>query len=91
MQPCSRGYYRDLKQECRCSPTAIQKYRQSISGPLLDRIDLHVEVPAVESRHFHQPKPLKVRRRFVSAWKMRAPSSASVLVQRADVIPLDCL
>src|SRR5882757_3803937 len=42
------GYYSDLKRECRCGPVAIQKYRQRISGPLLDRIDLHVEVPAVE-------------------------------------------
>jgi magnesium chelatase family protein len=38
----------DIKRECHCTSTAIQKYRQRISGPLLDRIDLHVEVPAVE-------------------------------------------
>ena len=37
-----------LSQTCRCGPVVIQKYRQRISGPLLDRIDLHVEVPAVE-------------------------------------------
>ncbi|HLW34919.1 MAG TPA: ATP-binding protein, partial [Chthoniobacterales bacterium] len=40
----------DLKRECRCSPVQVQRYRQRISGPLLDRIDLHVEVPAVEYR-----------------------------------------
>lgn len=45
--PCPCGYYGDLKRECRCSPLNVQKYRQRISGPLLDRIDLHVEVPAV--------------------------------------------
>jgi magnesium chelatase family protein len=44
--PC--GFYGDLKRECRCSPPVIAKYRQRISGPLLDRIDLHVEVPLVE-------------------------------------------
>ena len=41
---------RDLKRECRCGPVQVQRYRQRISGPLLDRIDLHIEVPAVEYR-----------------------------------------
>ena len=41
---------RDLKSECRCGPVQVQRYRQRISGPLLDRIDLHIEVPAVEYR-----------------------------------------
>ncbi len=48
--PCVCGYFGDLKRECRCSPVQVQRYRQRISGPLLDRIDLHIEVPAVEYR-----------------------------------------
>jgi magnesium chelatase family protein len=48
MNPCPCGYMGDAKRECRCSPNQIAKYRQRISGPLLDRIDLHVEVPIVE-------------------------------------------
>jgi magnesium chelatase family protein len=48
--PCPCGYFGDLKRECRCSPVQVQRYRQRISGPLLDRIDLHIEVPAVEYR-----------------------------------------
>ena len=48
MNPCKCGYYGDVKRECRCSPRDIENYRQRISGPLLDRIDLHVEVPLVE-------------------------------------------
>jgi len=48
MNPCPCGYYGDPKKECRCSPNQIRKYRAKISGPLLDRIDLHVEVPAVQ-------------------------------------------
>jgi len=48
MNPCPCGFFGDLKRECRCSPPMIQKYRQRISGPLLDRIDLHIEVPLVE-------------------------------------------
>lgn len=50
MNPCPCGYFGDLKRECRCSPRQVQQYRQRISGPLLDRIDLHVEVPAVQYR-----------------------------------------
>ena len=45
--PCPCGYYGDPRRECRCGTNAVQKYRQRISGPLLDRIDLHIEVPAV--------------------------------------------
>ncbi len=48
MNPCPCGYYGDLKRECRCGPPMIQRYRQRISGPLLDRIDLHVDVPLVD-------------------------------------------
>ncbi len=47
MNPCPCGYLGDPARECRCSPNQIEKYRQRISGPLLDRIDLHVDVPAV--------------------------------------------
>src|SRR5467141_2729596 len=50
MNPCPCGYFGDLKRECRCGPLQVQRYRQPISGPLLDRIDLHIEVPAVEYR-----------------------------------------
>ena len=48
MNPCPCGFYGDPKKECRCSPGMITKYRNKISGPLLDRIDIHVEVPAVK-------------------------------------------
>ncbi|MGC9969511.1 MAG: YifB family Mg chelatase-like AAA ATPase [Bryobacteraceae bacterium] len=47
MNPCPCGFYGDTTRECRCTPAIIQRYLGKISGPLLDRIDLHVEVPAV--------------------------------------------
>ena len=47
-QACPCGFYGDSKRECRCSPNMITKYRNRISGPLLDRIDIHIEVPAVK-------------------------------------------
>jgi magnesium chelatase family protein len=48
MNPCPCGYYGDPQRECTCSMGAIQRYRKRISGPLLDRIDLHLEVPRVD-------------------------------------------
>ena len=47
MNPCPCGFYGDPKKACRCSHQQILRYRNKISGPLLDRIDIHVEVPAV--------------------------------------------
>jgi magnesium chelatase family protein len=44
---CRCGFYGDSTRECRCTPAQIQQYLGKISGPLLDRIDIHVEVPAV--------------------------------------------
>jgi len=48
MNPCQCGFYGDPKRECRCSPNMITRYRNKISGPLLDRIDIHIKVPAVK-------------------------------------------
>lgn len=50
MNPCPCGYLSDPKHECRCTYQQIHRYRAKISGPLLDRMDLHVEVPAVPYR-----------------------------------------
>jgi magnesium chelatase family protein len=48
MNPCPCGYFTDPAKECTCTPPQIQKYMARISGPLLDRIDIHIEVPAVK-------------------------------------------
>jgi magnesium chelatase family protein len=50
MNPCPCGFYTDMAHECTCSPMMIQRYRSRLSGPLLDRIDIHIEVPAVKYR-----------------------------------------
>jgi len=51
MNPCPCGFWNDPTRECRCSPIQIQRYVGRISGPLLDRIDIHIDVPAVK---FHE-------------------------------------
>jgi len=49
-KPCPCGFWNDPTRECRCSPLQIQRYVGRISGPLLDRIDIHIDVPAVKFR-----------------------------------------
>lgn len=55
MNPCPCGHRGDPRHGCRCPPPLIERYRSRISGPLLDRIDLHVEVPAVSLRELDGP------------------------------------
>lgn len=54
MNPCPCGYFSDPKHECRCTFQQIHRFRSKISGPLLDRIDIHVEVPAVPYKDLMQ-------------------------------------
>jgi magnesium chelatase family protein len=54
MNPCPCGYMGDAHHQCTCSPSQIHRYRQRVSGPLLDRIDIHVEVPAVAYKELSQ-------------------------------------
>ncbi len=76
MNPCACGYLSDLTHECRCTVTQIQKYRSRISGPLLDRIDMHVEVPAVPYKDLMQDADAEpsseIRKRVVAARKIQS-------------------
>ena len=71
LNPCPCGFYGDLRRACRCSSRQIESYRQRISGPLLDRIDLHVDVPLVEYKELSSEgtggTPSSVIRERVSA------------------------
>ncbi|MCX5723931.1 MAG: YifB family Mg chelatase-like AAA ATPase [Nitrospirae bacterium] len=58
MNPCPCGYYGDRTHECLCSPQQIRRYRAKLSGPLQDRIDIHIEVPPVSLRDLHDQGPL---------------------------------
>src|SRR5215472_4724620 len=54
MNPCPCGYYGDVYRTCTCGPSAVQKYLKRISGPLLDRIDIHIEVPRLSEEELLQ-------------------------------------
>ncbi|MDD4689242.1 MAG: YifB family Mg chelatase-like AAA ATPase [Eubacteriales bacterium] len=53
MNPCKCGYHGDEEHICRCTPQSIEKYRSRISGPLMDRIDIHITVPSVKFNDLH--------------------------------------
>lgn len=57
MNPCPCGYFGDPSHECQCVPPQIQRYMARVSGPLLDRIDLHIEVPAVPYQELSAQTP----------------------------------
>jgi magnesium chelatase family protein len=71
MNPCPCGYFNDRSRECHCTPPLIQRYMSKISGPLLDRIDIHIDVPAVnykEMRAGTEPESsAKIRERVMRA------------------------
>ena len=54
MNPCQCGYYGSVEKKCNCKPEQIKKYINRISGPLLDRIDIHVEVNQIKYKQFEQ-------------------------------------
>lgn len=71
MNPCPCGYLGDSRHQCLCTPGQIQRYRRRVSGPLLDRIDIHIEVPAVPykelSTEHSGEKSETIRERVVKA------------------------
>jgi magnesium chelatase family protein len=75
LNPCPCGFFGDSKRDCRCSPRQVENYRQRISGPLLDRIDLHVEVPLVEYKELSGSakgeKSELIRERVIQARKLQ--------------------
>jgi magnesium chelatase family protein len=76
MNPCPCGYWGDPEGACRCSPEQIQRYRSRISGPLLDRIDLQIEVPRIPWEQLQGDRgedTATVRQRVESARRIQQP------------------
>ena len=71
MNPCPCGYNGDPTHECVCTPHQIRRYRSRLSGPLLDRLDIHIEVPAVPVKELSGTKPSEssdhIRKRVIQA------------------------
>src|SRR5207248_5243217 len=84
MNPCPCGFFSDPTHECRCTGAIIQRYLSKVSGPLLDRIDLHIEVPAVPY------KELRGKDNGVSSADMRARVEAARVIQqnRGSTMPI---
>jgi magnesium chelatase family protein len=82
MNPCPCGYFNDKSRDCMCTPPMIQRYVSKVSGPLLDRIDIHIEVPAVQYKELRQgaegESSMKIRERVLAARERQANRFASV-------------
>src|SRR5881227_2262817 len=83
MNPCPCGFWNDPVRECRCTPLQIQRYVGRISGPLLDRIDIHIDVPAVKFRELTGDPPpdaedsAAIRQRVINARERQQQRFAS--------------
>jgi magnesium chelatase family protein len=92
MNPCPCGYLGDPVRECRCTHQMIQRYQKRISGPLLDRIDIHVEVPRIEyeklaDRRAGEPSAAIRARVEAARERQRARFAGSDLLTNADMGP----
>ena len=81
MNPCPCGWYGDPDHPCRCSPYEIKRYTQKLSGPLLDRIDIHIRVPKVEY------KDLTSKRKSESSAEIRKRVTAAREIQQERLKP----
>jgi magnesium chelatase family protein len=97
MNPCPCGFYGDPTRPCTCAMGTIQKYQKRISGPLLDRIDIHIQVPRVEYDKLSEKRlgePSAVIRQRVEAARQKqrtrfANDGTSILVCNADMRPAE--
>ena len=94
MNPCQCGYFNDRSRECHCTQPMIQRYMGKISGPLLDRIDIHIDVPAVnykELRSGSEPESsARIRERVIRAREIqlqRFSTSKTPLYCNAQMAP----
>jgi magnesium chelatase family protein len=86
MNPCPCGYYSDPNNECSCTAPQIQRYRSKISGPLMDRIDIHIEVPAVKYRDLASRELGEASREI----KKRIDSARSIQLNRFKGLKIYC-
>ncbi|MEW6324772.1 MAG: ATP-binding protein [Nitrospirota bacterium] len=90
--PCPCGFLTDPRRACSCAPVQVQRYRAKISGPLLDRIDVQIDVPAVPFQHLSDERPHEsssaIRARVVKARALqRARYAADNVGCNAELTP----
>ena len=94
MNPCPCGFYGDPTHHCVCTPGQIQRYMNKISGPLLDRIDIHCEIQAVPFAALSEMKPgepsAKIRERVIKARQIQEARFRSLPSGRAGVGVVHC-
>lgn len=83
MNPCPCGFLGDPQHHCTCTPPMIQRYRSRLSGPLLDRIDLHVDVPRVPHKDLTDPEPAE------TSEQIRQRVNQARQIQRERLAPYD--
>jgi len=91
-QVCPSGYYGDPFKECKCSPGEISRYHKRISGPLLDRIDIFIDVPHIDYEKLTEDKPVEsseeVRERVKTAHELQVNRfQGTKLTSNADMTP----
>lgn len=86
MNPCPCGFYNDPLKPCSCSPRLISKYLQRISGPLLDRIDIHIEVPRLKQDELTSKSPGESS----AAIRSRVRTARNIQVQRFSGTKIYC-
>jgi magnesium chelatase family protein len=79
--PCPCGYYGDPKKACKCLPGVISRYQKRVSGPILDRIDLHIDVPSVETQKLVE-KDNKIKRENSKVIQKRVQQAREVQIRR---------
>lgn len=89
MNPCPCGYHGDSRRACECSPDFVKRYRGRLSGPLLDRIDMHIEVPLIDNekllaKHHEGEKSSSIKKRVLKARDIQL-SRLQVLNARLNV------
>ncbi len=89
MNPCPCGYYGDPTHHCVCTPGQIQRYMNKISGPLLDRIDIHCEIQAVPFKQLSEMQPgepsATIRERVIKARQIQTERFSSLLLGEGGV------
>jgi magnesium chelatase family protein len=92
MNPCPCGYHGDPVKPCRCAPSAVARYQKRISGPLLDRIDIHLDVPRIDPEQLADRRPgepsAAIRERVAQArGRQTARFAGTTLLTNADMGP----